>query len=1480
MAHEYNPFRTLVVKSDSGENNKITEFNTDEIDVDLNNPLFIECQPSYDGTVNLIINDDKNPPRILNSRFTRLENNRYKIINRNQIHQTNLYDQSMIDRQTRLFRNINSIPKFDLVGISTFGQLMGGNYHFYLKLADNDYNKTDIVSESGVVSIFKGTINKPSTNSGTLEDERTDKSVTMRITNIDLSFSKYYIYYTRDFCDANGLRKTLSYMLTKPFDIKNTEEVFTINGYEDVEEVSEEELNINYHIVTNVKTQSQVQNMLFFGNVEEVNVDIVNLQNLSYFIDVSLCRQKDSIGWLDSTYKQKEAVNGDDLSQCEYYNPKNIYYNLGYWPDEIYRLGVVYIMNDDTLSPVFNLRGCSFNSVCTDDVSFDQNNNNLLGAGRTKTTIHPLKSDGSYDLDIVNKLERDTFLSDNIYLDNTLGVFKNPDLSKSTLIQDYDTKEVKPWYYKITIPNTENNNVLDLLKTKYKVKGYFFVRQKRIPITFCQGLSIGIDRTSYLPMLAKKDNLTWKYFTESFLNKNRILSDTWSGHVIDTEYKQCSGILSVEANTTHSIQSMLDGSEYVLQELYKEGDLKQDGRMFSVDYANKDLPNLDYKGTAIYVGSDIPMKYVNDFGYSTRAGSQEDVKQFSFFNVRNLDDGKNTNLVRGIYCPFIGVNQNLHNNTIYNIRLKNYSEVFLKDYFTIRGNDNSEFFSISDRYEIDDNNVHSIYRGDCFTSTTTIRMNRNFIDSEVPVCDIIVEPNTWKEHYNGYSDTDEEEWLEINKADINTVQLGHWVTFKCLTSRNIGLRSVDHSYTDEEALMGNPRSFYPYSSASTTTSQKIAESVMLNDGYNSTVNKKRNYIAPNVPYIKDIFDNRIMFSNVQQEDTFKNAYRIFQGMSYKDIDRQYGAIVKLIPWGVNLFCVFEHGLAIIPINEKALLQTSTEQNIHIYGSEVIQSQISIISQDFGSIWPESVIKTNYAIYGVDTYAKKIWKYTDKIGLVLLSDLKIQRFLNDNVSLKESDKYQIVALRNVKTHYNNYKGDVMFTFYNYSEDKEWNLCYNERQNLWVTKYSWTPLYSANINNVFYSLDKRRSEPLAYIYNNKNNENGLYVTGEANSNQWDIQNKTNFNINIDLQGYSLANKLNINIKSIRTSYLDSDNVEHFIMIDKKYFDQTSVDKVFNINYIDSQIVGDITIGTSVNIDWTYNSISNIFENDNIPTDVPLYYLIDIEAIPYVRVNDNTYTSTLKIWDTIGIISKYSNLESSVKKEWDKLLRNGFYVHGRAGIFDEINYEDENAENNITPTKWYDKQEDFEIEFVVNNLTGLHKIFNNLIIISNNVQPKSLEFEIVGDAYLFNKARLYNMQKNPDYNKKTLFNSGNWAGSTSVPSVKGFKNAYMKYDNVLNQYTIVTNQDCKNFEEYGRILGNIHYKEDSFYSNIEPMIYDQRLNNHTKDPKDFDYNDSALWKQDRLRDKWMKVRVKYSGKDLVVITAIKTLMTLSYS
>lgn len=36
----------------------------------------------------------------------------------------------------------------------------------------------------------------------------------------------------------------------------------------------------------------------------------------------------------------------------------------------------------------------------------------------------------------------------------------------------------------------------------------------------------------------------------------------------------------------------------------------------------------------------------------------------------------------------------------------------------------------------------------------------------------------------------------------------------------------------------------------------------------------------------------------------------------------------------------------------------------------------------------------------------------------------------------------------------------------------------------------------------------------------------------------------------------------------------------------------------------------------------------------------------------------------------------------------------------------------------------------------------------------------------------------------------------------------------------------------------------------------------------------------KSARLRDKYAKIRVKYTGEDIVIITALKTLFTISYS
>jgi hypothetical protein len=97
---------------------------------------------------------------------------------------------------------------------------------------------------------------------------------------------------------------------------------------------------------------------------------------------------------------------------------------VGYWPDEIYRLGVVYIMNDDSLSPVYNLRGCEFKGLDDTNLHFP---------------FEELKTN-----DKINYIDKDEFIFNGQYLDNTMGVFKNPVVTQTRVVQDYGEKTIKP----------------------------------------------------------------------------------------------------------------------------------------------------------------------------------------------------------------------------------------------------------------------------------------------------------------------------------------------------------------------------------------------------------------------------------------------------------------------------------------------------------------------------------------------------------------------------------------------------------------------------------------------------------------------------------------------------------------------------------------------------------------------------------------------------------------------------------------------------------------------------------------------------------------------------------------------------------------------------------------------------------------------------------------------------------------------------
>ena len=67
---------------------------------------------------------------------------------------------------------------------------------------------------------------------------------------------------------------------------------------------------------------------------------------------------------------------------------------------------------------------------------------------------------------------------------------------------------------------------------EYNIKGYFYVRQKRVPTVLCQGLCIGIDERSKTPILFDSNFKKVKAFTPIKIK----LSDTKVKLLVNKEF--------------------------------------------------------------------------------------------------------------------------------------------------------------------------------------------------------------------------------------------------------------------------------------------------------------------------------------------------------------------------------------------------------------------------------------------------------------------------------------------------------------------------------------------------------------------------------------------------------------------------------------------------------------------------------------------------------------------------------------------------------------------------------------------------------------------------------------------------------------------------------------------------------------------------------------------------------------------------------
>ena len=1499
MAYEYNSFHNYRITNqkllsdgnidpNAPEIGSIVDFDTEELKFDLEHPVDIQIQPSYDGSVNLILNDGKNQPRLINSRFSYKGMGEYSIEDRIGDNDTNIYDQGIqFNQDTSLYKKIQSIPKVKFNAVLPVGSLKVGNYVLYFKYMDADGNETDFVGESGIISIFKGNDKDPLSIDGGVADMIANKTIHMTISNIDDAYDYIKVYVSRTSAQQDGNKFTETYKLNKKFIVRHKICNVIITGEEEFEQVTENEINNQYTLVESAKTQAQCQNMLFLGNIQKPSIKYKKFIDLSLHI-APYYKKHESEKLIGKVDVNSYTDNSNTDTDYEYYNTKNIYYHVGYWNQEIYRLGIVYILQDGSLSQVFNILGN--NALSTTPSFLNIGLDEELGIDEEYFTIK--NADSKF---------------------NSKGVVRIND-------DDFSTKYV--YSLNVAIPE----NVLKALQEEY-IQGFFFVRQKRIPNLLAQAYLLPHDTYSNLPILHYNEN----FYIESFIDKDKQLTHNYQDRLFNIEYfnertKSLTGICpEFEINQPY-FNSVFTGSEYSVAKVYSDVLNKSpyDTRFYTLDPTDAkkvSKPTIN-KFKICAITDENPLVNIDNYGFRGVAGEAEEATKFRYIGKDQRGNDNAVNFVRGIFSPYLGlVGNGLSYDDLVNIYISNYSTSKMNTYFKTRYEDDSPYFAISERISINDMiysynhddygyNVE-IFRGDCFICNFTHRLNRNFSDTAAPTNDTIVEPNCWKDNYKSNKTDD---WNKINLGDVNAVQLGSWITIKFKSSINLSIRSQDESHINEKSIVGNARSFYPLQQGTVEGSYKIANSYIVNNGFKSLLSSKEYYIQPDVPYLKNSFENRIIYSDIAVNDAFKNGYRVFGFTNFRDYSKEYGAITKLIELQGNLLCVFEHGVTLIPINEKNLIQGSRE--VFINSNNVLPMTGQVLSNMYGSQWAESIIKTPYYVYGVDTVGKKIWR-TNGQSFEVISDGKVNKYLIDNISLEERENIPIIGIRNVKTHYNANKSDVMFTFYDNTfgfEEKAWNLCWNELLQQFTTFYSWIPSYSDNINNQYYSFDRNSSKiitklsgydgikldshildfNLGELYINKINKR--YIPKKCNIIYELIKDNSCLNKYFTLTGKTISIKQ------------DSDNVSPKEKL-KEYFKNNKI--------------GYLKIKASI----TFDNIKNNLES------------YETSYKKYLTANYGYYEFV------VGITSKqiYDNNKLTDKKSLS--LTTDFWKHGTAGIYD--------ITDPIKPTFWYGEQHPFEFEFVVNGNgadSQVQKIFNNLIILSNKAEPESFHFDIVGEGYEFSKDKL-NMYYRQESTKELFQNMGSdiifnrkYKELTPIKNVKSsifplyyyrkdtYNEVYDSYyrqnvnekdtkqffnmsgseiywDKDLNEFRIVTHIPNNPINKVGRLRGNSHYKEDRWDIQIPSITFKQKneqpwvdktppivLKTVPQDLTTWDITDSLMpnnettkkldlssWaetKETKIRDKYIRIRVRYSGKDLAIITAIHTLYTLSYA
>lgn len=1092
----YAPFQNLKLLGQ----NFYSSFSTNYLPISFDDVVSMEVQPEYDGTVNMIFTDFNAPIRMINSRFSVLQDAKFEIVDRQGNSDTNLYSEDTLSTTSQMILQSYSIVKVNLDSVSSGGSLKAGNYRYYFAYETADGNATNIIAESSLVSVFFG--DTIGSTRGGKENEPTDKSVKLVLTGLDTAYSKLRVYF--DYSAGDAANQTTLFLIDATYSITSDTISFTHTGSETNVQTDVSQVQSNFASIDTVKSLAIIGGYLTGANVKEkiTNYDqmqafakhgILSSSYVEMIVPELKANSDDAFSHLYNTKITNEKIPGD-FYNGGYANPLNIYNRLGYMEGEAYVFGIVYILSDGSLSPVFPLTGIDNNLN-----GYKQKFGGYVvrdANGNFDTATVPTYGQTQID-NLVNGFDPTSGL-------NTKGIYRFPRRVNPYPNNMIGIAGISIYHLLAYVPEQKPENTI----------GAFFVRAPRNADRIAQGYAV--------PTMKLRQSETTFYthtnFTlaqlndESYYKVLPIVGGLYETIRTDAgPYHRAIKIRRVMPNGgtimdpkryAMIIPDSFGYSQYLSESLNNRGIMVEfAGRVNAAKAAPKDLNNaLSGWYATQKVASILQTVYIetiNGKTYNPVSGTKNPIRTNgrSYYTVKGnalynaglfsssaegfLDFRVPGSIGNSITKDDYFMKLSASFNDYFGLVLDDTSSIiyyFSKELWPESGNVDQDTGLDAKNWQLDTipiaylvnlygsggqrttQGLYDIYQNTdgLVFSPISQRMSWSEIEAQLDSNrniklyggDSFTTPS-FRRVYNTNLDPASKPTLEPDKPyfmdDKSNAKAGQVVMLVTQNANNPYLRG-----TTSELLNEAKQVWLPYLDGSQNDIRNWRQANMMAlepDLYNRGYSVKSNSVPQipfdsDAPYIANHWFNRVVYFGPHVLNTFSNSFRKWTGTSYKDYDTKHGGITAVMAVNNMLACVWERALGFIPFRERTYGGRSSTGQVFVEASEVLGPMATILSDRYGSRHMASLIASDNALYGVDAQNRKIWIMTPQ-GVNLFSDFSIHPYLEKYATSYGTQKIR-PGYENIVSGFNKFFFEIWFTFHsNQNTDQNFTVIFSEK-----------------------------------------------------------------------------------------------------------------------------------------------------------------------------------------------------------------------------------------------------------------------------------------------------------------------------------------------------------------------------------------------------------------------------------------------------